>query len=114
MEDYKYSLPPRSVTILNDNFYKGNEKVRFGIVDYTKWEDIKETLMVYGPCILVLKNGVVYRDEPMKETYTMVHEFLESKLPNGDIYYQYPVGGRITLPGLYLTYWKREVRNAQR
>jgi len=111
-EDYMFSLSPRTVTILNDHFYKGDEKVRFGIIDYSKWEDIKETLGVYGPTVLVLKDGVAYMNSPMKETYHLVHEFLESKIPDGDIYSKKEVSGRITLPGLYLTYWKREVRQA--
>lgn len=32
-ENYQYSLPARTVTILNDHFYKGDDSVRFGIVD---------------------------------------------------------------------------------
>lgn len=43
----------------------------------------------------------------------MVHEFIESKLPDGKEKLSQPVGGRMTIAGLYMTYWAREVRNAQ-
>lgn len=49
----------------------------------------------------------------MQDAYNLVHDFIEHKLPENDVFNSYPVRGRITLPGLYMTYWLREVRYGQ-
>ena len=60
-ENYQASLAARSLTILNNEFYKERDDVRFGIVDETAWETIKVSLyMQSGQRVVVLKGGIVY------------------------------------------------------
>lgn len=86
MTDYQYSLSARSATILNDNFYYDQPNIRFGILEYHEWEDIKETLYLPGPSVVVLKDGVVYRNDPMQDTYHLVHQFIEDKIPSNKVF----------------------------
>ena len=58
----------------------------------------------------MLKDGMVYQNNLMQDAYHQVYEFLERKIPEGKAPVSHPVRGRITLPGLYMTYWKRELR----
>ena len=65
---------------------------------------------------MVLKDGIIYQNSPLQDTYTNVYEFIEKSVPedNEKVFQKYPVGGRITVVGLYLTYWKRETLMFQR
>ena len=65
---------------------------------------------------MVLKDGIIYHNSPLQDTYTNVYEFIEKAVPEDTdkVFAKYPVGGRITVVGLYLTYWKRETLMFQR
>ena len=84
--------------------------MRFGIIDFTKHEDLKETLYGVGPQVMVLKDGIIYHNSPMQDSYFQIYELIEKGVPEDTtpVFKKYPVGGRITVVGLYLTYWKRE------
>lgn len=64
-QDYSYTLSVRTAHILNEHFYKDEPKVRFGVVDYTEWEDIKETLYMPAYGVIVLKDGLMYYNAPL-------------------------------------------------
>ena len=57
----------------------------------------------------MLKDGVVYYNNVMQDAYHLVYEFVEKKIPEGEAPKTNPVRGRLTVPGLYMTYWKREL-----
>ena len=48
--------------ILCNNFYQNRSDVRFAIVDFSQWEDIKITLSAHGPTFVVLRDGMLYYD----------------------------------------------------
>ena len=104
-----YSLSARTMHILNDNFYQDKPNVRFGIIDYGEEEILKETLWAFNSGIIVLKDGMIYYNNVMQDAYHLVYELVERKIPEGDVKEAYAVRGRLTVPGLYMTYWKREL-----
>ena len=67
--NHVYGLVARSIYILNDHFYQGNNKVRFGIVNFYEHELIKETLYGRGPCYWVIKDGFAYRNVGFLDAY---------------------------------------------
>ena len=85
-QGYKFSLAVRSVNILCYNFYQARPDVRFGVVDDTQWEDIKITLNLLAPGYVVLKDGKILHNEFSTDSYTQIYEFLERKIPVGEIY----------------------------
>ena len=66
---HTYGLIHRSIHILNDHFYQGNNDVRFGVVNFYEHELIKETLYGRGPCYWVLKDGMAYRNKGFHDAY---------------------------------------------
>lgn len=107
---YLYDLISKSVHILNDSVYRDNEKVRFGLVDFHKHEDIRIALDDRGPVIWILKEGQAYRNVPMQDTYHFLYEFIELGWAKEDVYQVVPVKGRPTFVGIYLHYWTKEMR----
>ncbi len=58
--NYQYGLVGRTIHILAD-MYKNNATMRFGIIDFTKDEQLKETLIGNSaPIILLIVNGRVF------------------------------------------------------
>jgi len=59
---YQYGQVTRTIHTLNAQ-YQHNEKVRFGLVDFTKEDLLKDTLVNDSvPKIVVLKDGYIYKD----------------------------------------------------
>ena len=52
----------------------------------------------------------------MQDSYHQIYELIEKGVPEdtNPVFNKYPIGGRITVVGLYLTYWKRETLMFQR
>ena len=59
---YSWSLQARTIHILNDHFFQGNNSIRFGLIDSHVDELLKETLGGRAPCTYLLKDGMVYRN----------------------------------------------------
>ena len=108
------SLSARSVNILNNNFYADRADIRFGIVEYSEWNDIKEALYATGPGYVVLKDGEVYHPEPGKESYVSIHKFIEKTIPDGEYQEKYTLSGRMTPVGIYFNNAMKEARRAQK
>jgi len=99
----------RTIHILN-KIYAENEKIRFGLIDYTKEELLKVTLTTADavPRIVVLKDGHLYKDHPMRDAYHLLHEFIEVGLKNLPPERIKRASGRVTLIGLYWSYIIKE------
>ena len=110
--DHIYGLIMRTVRILNDHFYQGNDKVRFGIVNFYAHELLKEALGGRGPCIWLLKDGVAYRHRPMNEAYHKVHTFIEDGHMGEVIYETRDASARLNTFGLYRAYVLRDLRKS--
>ena len=55
-DEYDYSLGAKSITVLCDNYYQDKPKVRFGLIDYNEWPELRETLYAdERPTIVMLK-----------------------------------------------------------
>ena len=111
--DHVYGLIMRSIRILNDHFYKGQNKIRFGVVNFYVHELIKEALGGRGPCIWLLKDGDAYRHKPMREAFHKVYEFIEHTHIH-EPYEKIKAAPRLSTFGLYRTYVTRELRRSQR
>ena len=84
--DHIHGLIMRSIRILNDHFFQGNNKVRFGIVNFYEHEYIKEALNGKGPCIWVVKNGIAYRNRPLMDSFHKVYEFMHVGYKKPNVY----------------------------
>ena len=68
-ESYIFGLIGRTIHILAKH-YANDAKIRFGLVDYTKEELLKMTVIGdTAPAIAMLKDGKVIRLQGMKEAY---------------------------------------------
>ena len=63
------------------------------------------------PRIVFLKNNAKYRDEPMREAYQFVHEYIEHGIYKAKPEFIMQAEGRISVIGLYYFYIKKEVVN---
>ncbi len=52
--------------------------MRFGLVNYNDEEELKETLIQNNePGIVLIKNGTVYRQDKMRESYNYMIDFID-------------------------------------
>ena len=50
----------------------------------------------------------------MQDAYHFIYKLIEWKVPSGEeLFNSFPIRGRITTPGLYMTYWLRGLRAGQ-
>ena len=76
-ERYVFGLIGRTMHILSKH-YADNPKIRFGLVDYTKDELLKMTVIGdTAPAIAMLKEAKIIRLQGMREAYHEVYEFIE-------------------------------------
>ena len=111
---YQFGLIGRTIHILNDH-YADNPNVRFGMLDYTKEELLKMTMIGdSAPAIAMFKDGYVYRLPGMNEQYHLVHRFIEQGYLEVDPSILWKVSGRWSYLDLYSFYIIKEMRNFQR
>jgi hypothetical protein len=111
---YSWSLQARSLHILNDNYFKNNETIRFGMIDAHRDEFLKETLGGRSPCTYLIKDGMVYRNKPYQDSYPLLYEFIMVGWAAPDVWDKFPLTGRITTAGLYLRYVIKHMRSEMR
>lgn len=59
-KNYNHPLVGKTIRILSD-IYAGNETIRFGLIDFTKNEELKEGLVgKQEPRLIMIHNGQVY------------------------------------------------------
>lgn len=106
-----YNIVGKSIRILSE-IYSGNETLRFGLVDFTKDELIKETLVgLKEPKIVMIHNGELYIQGNFGEGYNYMYEFIQGGWTKKTAK---PLHGRLTTVGLYSVYAIRETRQYQR
>lgn len=73
MKEYEFGLVSKTIRILND-LYAQDDSIRFGLVDYRHDELLKEALLgLQVPTVVVLRNGLIIKDRPFRESYDKVH-----------------------------------------
>ena len=104
--NFQVNLVGKSVIALS-KVYGHNETLRFGLVDYYKDEEIKESLVgMKAPKIVMIHDGLVYQNNPFQEGYNRMYEFIQGGWQSAK-FPPKPISGRLTVVGLYWAYiWR--------
>ena len=82
---YQHGVIGKSIHSLAETF-ASNQTMRFGLINYERDECLKETLIQnHEPGVVLIKNGTVYRQDKMRESYSQMIEFINRgyiKAPN--------------------------------
>ncbi len=72
-----YRMTASTIHILA-KIYKDNSTIKFGILDFNTDEELQETLVgSQKPRIVLVKNGKIYKQDPLMHSYDKVYEFIE-------------------------------------
>ena len=105
-QNYMFNVVAKTIHIVN-NIFAGNNTIRFGLVNSTECELLQVTLVGHSNSgIVMLKDGILYRDAPFKEAYHYVHEFIQHTYTNRS---NSAAQGRISVVGLYWSYVIKDI-----